>query len=124
MTTLCPATNRKLKIHLEELRDASNCHLTREVADIILERSESEFVTFFQDLADHGCVCGMVGPLVYYADTRAFYDRNYAEIEDLREEYEQEIGEPLQINGDLKNFLAWFAFETIAYRIASEHDIY
>ena len=120
MTTFVPG----LKVHLENLRDASDCYLTRDVTDIILDRSEDELITFLQDLANHGCVSGMVGPLVYYTDTHAFYDKNYAEIEWLREEYEDQIGEPLAIKGDLKNFLAWFAFETIANRIACEHDLY
>jgi hypothetical protein len=42
------------------------------------------------------------------------------EIEDLREEYEDNVGEPLRINGDLKNWFAWFAFEETAYRMAND----
>jgi len=62
----------------------------------------------------------MVGKLIYYKDTHAFYDKYYAEIEVLREEYEELIGEPLNIKNDLKNFLAWFAFEQVAYQLANE----
>ena len=43
-----------------------------------------------------------------------------AEIEALRAEYEESIGEPLQIKNDLKNFLAWFAFELVAYQLVYE----
>jgi len=76
--------------------------------------------TFFNDLQNHGCVCGMVGSLIYYTDTQYFYDEHYAEIEDLREDWEANTGEAIKINGDLKNFFAWFAFEETAYRMASE----
>jgi hypothetical protein len=61
--------------------------------------------------------------LIYYKDTHIFYDKHYDEIEELREEYEEMVGEALKIQGDLKNFLAWFAFEEVAYKIASDWDL-
>ncbi len=61
----------------------------------------------------------MLGKLIYY-NTHAFYDKHYAEIEALREEYEESTGEPLQIKNDLKNHLAWFAFEQVAYQLVCE----
>ena len=74
---------------------------------------------FFNDLLQHGCISGMVSSLIYYKDTHAFYDKHYSEIEELRTEYEESTGEPLQINNDLKNFLAWFAFEQVAYQLVN-----
>ncbi len=38
----------------------------------------------------------------------------------MRQEWEDSIGEPIRIKGDLKNFLAWFAFEEIAYQMAQK----
>jgi len=32
---------------------------------------------------------------------------------------EESTGEPLQIKNDLKNFLAWFAFEQVAYELVN-----
>lgn len=61
--------------------------------------------------------------LTYYNQTHTFYDTYYEDIEDLRLTYEEEIGQPLEIQGDLKNFLAWFAFEAITQQIASELDL-
>ena len=80
----------------------------------------TDISTFFSDLAQNGCASGMVGKLIYYSDTADFYDRHYHEIEALREEWEHSTGTPLTINGDLKNFYAWFAFETVAFEIAQE----
>jgi len=79
-----------------------------------------DITAFFSDLLQHGCVSGMVSSLVYYSDTHAFFDQHYAAIEDLRDDVEDNLGEPLQIKGDLKNFLVWFAFEETAYQIACE----
>ena len=89
-----------------------------EVSEEALEHDDPK--TFFQDLLQHGCISGMVGKLIYYKDTHAFYDKHYAEIEALREEYEESTGEPLPIKSDLKNFLAWFAFEQVAYQLVSD----
>ena len=38
----------------------------------------------------------------------------------MRDRWEDSGGEPLVINGDLKNFFAWFAFEETAYQMAQE----
>lgn len=74
----------------------------------------------FTGLAQHGCISGWIDSLIYYTDTHNFYDRFYDEIEDLRSDYEDSIGEPLRVTGDLKNWFAWFAFEETAYRIAND----
>ena len=49
-----------------------------------------------------------------------FYDKHYSEIEELRTEYEESTDEPLQINNDLKNHLAWFAFEEVAFQLTNQ----
>ena len=88
------------------------------VAQEALEYDDPQ--SFFDDLLQHGCISGMVSSLIYYADTHGFYDKHYEEIEELRTEYEESIGESLQINNDLKNYLAWFAFEQVAYQLVNE----
>jgi len=90
-----------------------------EVAESALEYDDPQ--TFFDDLLQHGCISGMVGKLIYYSDTHAFYDKHYEEIEELRAEYEESTGEPLQIKDDLNNFLAWFAFEQVAYELVNKY---
>ena len=102
------------------LKDNPNT-IKAEVAEEALDHEDPK--TFFEELQQYGCINGMVGKLIYYKDTHAFYDKHYAEIEVLREEYEESIGEPLKIPSDLKNFLAWFAFEQVAYQLVSEIDL-
>ena len=62
----------------------------------------------------------MVPSLVYYCETAEFFDAHYHEIEDLRHEFQQKFGESVRIDGDLKNSLAWFAFEETARQLADE----
>jgi uncharacterized Zn finger protein (UPF0148 family) len=105
---------------LEDARDGNA--LKDYVIDYILDdyKSDEDIKTFFGDLFSYGCASGMIGSLIYYSDTHKFYDEYYDEIEELREEYESEIGEPLKVEGDLKNFYAWFGFQETAWRLANE----
>ena len=66
---------------------------------------------FFEDLAQHGCISGMVGSLIYYHETHAFFDKHYHEIEEIRHQIQDDIGLALEAHDDLKNHLAWLAFE-------------
>ncbi len=92
------------------------------VADEALEYHDIE--DFFSDLQQYGCISGMISPLIYYTDTHQFFDDFYDEIEQLRQETEDSLGKPIKITGDLKNTLAWFAFEETAYQLAVQQNIY
>jgi len=113
MTTI---TTKTLQETLLSFANAKPSSLRSAVASEALEYDNPK--TFFADLMCNGCISGMVGSLVYYSDTHAFFDQHYAEIEALRHDYEFNIGEPLEIQNDLKNFLAWFAFEETAFQMA------
>lgn len=119
-STTIDTVNTDLKAHLEKLSEQIDIawHVAREA----LEYDNPEM--FFEDLSRHGCICGMVWSLIYYTDTHAFFDEHYDEIQEIKDDCEDNVWEPLQIKGDLKNFLAWFAFEEIAYRLASEWEVY
>ena len=62
----------------------------------------------------------MVTSLVYYSQTAAFFDRYYDEIEDIRDQMMQDGAMPGWPEGDLKNWLAWLAFEEVARRMVSD----
>ena len=112
---------KKLTKKLKKILRDEPRTLKAEVAQEALD--QEDIPCFFKDLAQGGCISGMVGSLIYYSDTAKFYDKHYDEIEGLREDYEEETGEPLQAKGDLKNWFAWFAFEQTAWALASELDI-
>ncbi len=106
-----------MKNLLQNILKTNPQSIKAEVAQEALEHDDPQ--TFFNDLLQHGCISGMVSQLIYYTDTHAFYDKHYEEIEELRAEYEEQTGEPLKIGNDLKNYLAWFAYEQVAYQLAN-----
>lgn len=114
------------KNYVAELnRIAKENDLAGRVAAIVLNNLESDPTNetvqgWFEDLFKHGCISGMVSELIYYTDTHKFYDENYAEIEDLRHDWEENVTDHLQVGSDLKNWFAWFAFEETARSIAEE----
>ncbi len=51
----------------------------------------------FADLNQGGCLSGTIPSLITYADTHEFFNQYYDEIEAMREAFEDNTGEPLQI---------------------------
>jgi len=101
-----------IKLQLQDiLSDQPNTLKAAVAREVLAEDCPVDFLT---GLMAHGCISGWVTSLVWYNQTHEFYDTHYAEIEDLRLDWEDETGQPLEIKGDLKNFFAWFAFEHIA----------
>lgn len=119
MTTIVTTTS-KITRTLHRIMEYEPNTIRACVAREALDFNNDNPAQMFADLQNSGCVSGMIGSLIYYRDTHAFFDTFYDEIEELREQYEDELGEPLRIKGDLKNWLAWFAFEETAYRMANE----
>ena len=84
---------------------------------------------YLEEVSTYGGQTGIISSLIYYKDTNNFYDRNEQEIEDLIQEYKEELGYKSRcefinsLNGqaeDLiqeKNLLCWFAYEETAKKI-------
>lgn len=87
-----------------------------------------------KDLQYGGCQSGMVGHLIYYKDTIAFYRKHRAEISAMLAELVHDTGmqpaelfgnkwdsdDPLATDTQNQNLLAWFGFEKAANRLFSE----
>jgi len=114
-------TQTRLKRQLRGIIDNAPHSLKAAVAREVL--NSDDISCFFKDLLSHGCQSGMIGSLIYYSDTHDFYDRFYREIEELRYDLEQSLGETLQPKGDLKNWFAWLGFEETARLLADELQI-
>lgn len=92
----------------------------------------------FSDLFYGGCQSGLVGHLIYYKDTLAFYRKHRTEIESMLRETMQDLGtsSPAGVFGDKwdnddpfaretnnRNLLAWFGFEEAARNLANRAGI-
>lgn len=108
---------------LLEIKNENGSSIRKEVAREALSYGNVEPLAFFSDLLQHGCVSGMVSCLIYYRDTHAFFLRYYDQIEELRTNMEESLGEPLKPKGDLMNWFSWFAFEETARAMAEELGI-
>ncbi len=97
------------------------------IREQILKDADGD-TSYIKNAADQGCVGGNCSGLVYYADTHAFYVKHAEEIDELLGEMEEQTGEVYDIAGnmkrlgqsDLRNFLAWMAYEVRAQEIMRE----
>lgn len=112
------AKQRRLEKKLKAIIQDAPQSIKAAVAQEALEYHDIS--CFFSDLMQHGCQSGMIGSLIYYADSHNFFDRHYHEIEEIRYDLEQSFGEPLKPLGDLKNWFSWLGFEETARQIADE----
>jgi hypothetical protein len=78
--------------------------------------------SYLNDLCDHGCASGMVNSLIYYDDTITFYNKHKYIINRLLVDLNitaQDLNgydkdDPLCLEQNNQNLLAWFAFEECA----------
>ena len=115
--------------------------LERNVARWVKARTteyDGDMSGVFKDLCYDGCQSGMVGHLIYYKDTLAFYRKHRAEIDSMLADTMKELGEksPADVFGDKwdtddplardthnQNLLAWFGFEETARKLADRAGI-
>ena len=114
--------------------------LEKEVCRYILDEwsDYTDKKAIFTDVLYHGCQSGIVGSLIYYTDTVAFYKRHQEEINALLQETMDECGscnpsdlfgdkwdkdDPLVLDTYNQNLLAWFGFEETMRKIAYQFDI-
>jgi len=113
--------------------------LERNVQTWLNERAveyDGNMESVLSDLLEHGCVSGQVGHLIYYKDTLAFFKKHKKEINELIKEILSDTGEtisqmfrdfdnddPLCMDTNNQNLLAWFAFEETARKLADRNGI-
>ena len=116
-------SDRACRAKLSEIAAETPTSIRGTVANAALQKTCFHVADFFRDVCHHGCVSGMISDLATYVDTHRFFDTHYDEIDDMRQTFEANTGEPLKISGDLKNALAWFAFEQVAFQMAEELEL-
>ena len=120
---------------IKELRRNSDSRLVKHVCDYVINRwsDYNDKKGIFTDVLHYGCQSGIVGELIYYSDTVAFYKQYRQEINDLLYESMNETGlyalsdlfgdkwdkeDPLAQDICNQNLLAWFGFEETLRKIA------
>lgn len=113
---------------INELKAGTQDELKKEVLDYIIDIWDDydNKNAIFEDVLNHGCESGIVGSLIYYNDTTAFYEKHKESINNLLYEILSEMGtsnlldlfgdkwdtsDPLAIQTENQNLLAWFGFE-------------
>ena len=124
---------------IKELKRNSDSRLVKHVCDYVIDRwsDYNDKKGIFTDVLHYGCQSGIVGELIYYSDTVAFYKQYREEINDLLYEIMNETGlyAPSDLFGDKwdkedplaqdicnQNLLAWFGFEETLRKIACNFE--
>ena len=110
-----------MKAKLQKLLEENLGTITEDVITEALSSWYDNIKDFFTELQRMWCQSGVISSMIRYSDTHKFYDKHYDEIENIRLELQEEWilwNEP--IDQDLKNYLAWLAYEHIAYNIYNQ----
>lgn len=123
----CPNPKLQNLLELGHSPNPESTQLEKAIIRIIVESidpTDAALEMYFRDLAYGGCASGHVSQLIYTRDAQRFYFENYDDIEDLRTDWESDVGQPLHPGGsDLANYYAWFAFEEVARALACKVGI-
>lgn len=87
------------------------------VEDIAVHMEEySDAQGFFKDLAYGGCISGMIGMFIYHSDCKKFYIDHMDDMENLKSELEEELGELIQNRHQQPHytFMCWLCYEEFA----------
>lgn len=107
---------------LKKIQTTTQKEIEKQVCNWLLSKSKNdeELNGTLQDLASGGCASAIVSQLICRSQTHAFFDEHYEEIMDIRDVYKQNFNQEPNFGSDVKNDLAWFAFEWSAYKIAKQ----
>lgn len=123
------------KINITALETSTTSALEKDVCNYIIDQWDNydQKTAIFTDVLTYGCQSGMVGRLIYYADTTKYYAKHKSEINDLLREALWSCGtnnpkdlfgdkwdeeDPLALDVHNQNLLAWFGFEETMRKIA------
>ena len=129
----------KLKLTLEnvqKIKNETDNKLVKWVCDYIVrvwdKFDDKKYI--FLDIMKYGCESGVCRDLVYHEQTKRFYETYKHEINELiyKSDYDNladlfgsdwDIHDPLALDEDNQNLLAWFGFEETITNIAYKFGI-
>ena len=125
--------------NIKILKRKTDNKLTKRVCDYVIDEwnDYNDKKHIFTDVLYHGCQSGMVGFLIWYSDTTAFYKKYKDEINKLLYAVQASTGlygmkdlfgkkwdeeDPLAIEDYNQNLLAWFGFEETLRNIGVQFE--
>lgn len=106
----------------------SELEVSKEFNKIILDslpnydgKKKEQLKAYLEDLQKGGCQSGFVSEFVYHASCKEFYIKHIDELEDIRTELEDNLGEAVSNKHNLPHytFMCWLCFEEYCYSIYS-----
>ena len=125
--------------NIKIIKRKTDNELTKRVCEYVIDEwnDYNDKKHIFTDVLYHGCQSGMVGFLIWYSDTTAFYKKYIEEINTLLYNVQSSTGlygmkdlfgkkwdeeDPLVIEDYNQNLLAWFGFEETLRNIGLEFE--
>ena len=125
--------------NVKKLKTNTDHPLKKHVLNYVIDHwsDYTDKKNIFTDVLYHGCQSGIVGELIYYSDTLDFYKKYEEEINQLLYEAMNESGirdpaalfgdkwdkeDPLALDTQNQNLLAWFGFEETLRNIACNFE--
>ena len=122
--------------NVEKIKNETNSKLTKYVCDYIVKRwnDYDDKKDIFLDVIKFGCESGVCRDLVFYEQTKRFYETYKHEINSLLWKScfnnladlfgdKWDPYDPLVLEDDNQNLLAWFGFEETIHNIACKFGI-
>jgi len=107
---------------LKELKDLTS--IEKRVIEDLEGLDDEEIVNYIENVNQYGCISGSVVSLIYYKDTKDFYNTFAEDIDDIVEELDEQGIEPLkEVSYPIFNFLAWLGYEETIRKIADKLEI-
>lgn len=80
---------------------------------------KEQLKSFLKDLQRGGCISGMIGKFIYHSDCKEFYANHLDDLEDIRKELEDLLGEPIanRYESPHYTFMCWLCFEEYCFDI-------
>lgn len=80
---------------------------------------KEQLKSFLEDLQNGGCMSGMICEFIYHADCKKFYIEHLEDLENIREEIEDSLGEAVKNTHRLPHytFMCWLCFEEYCFDI-------
>ena len=122
--------------NVEKIKNATDSKLTIWVCDYVIRNwnKYDDKKDIFLSVMRDGCISGVSRDLIYYEQTKRFYEAHkyeineliykcgYTDLSDLFGD-KWDTHDPLALGEDNKNLLAWFGFEETLTNIAVKFGI-